>query len=76
MAAGQGVDPTWHPPPPEPGLDPWVVLEVDRSARPQVIDAAFAVLREMAANDEVGGTQWLVRLNWARRVLTQPTPAR
>jgi hypothetical protein len=52
-----------------------VVLEVDRSARPQVIDAAFAVLREMAANDEVGGTQWLVRLNWARRVLTQPTPA-
>ena len=76
MAAGQGVDPAWHPAPPEPGLDPWVVLEVDRSARPQVIDAAFAVLREMAANDEVGGTQWLVRLNWARRVLTQPTPAR
>jgi len=53
-----------------------VVLEVDRSARPEVVDAAFTVLREMAANDEVRGTQWLVRLNWARRVLTQRTPTR
>jgi hypothetical protein len=53
-----------------------VVLEVDRSARPEVVDAAFTVLRELAANDEVGGTQWLVRLNWARRVLTQRTPTR
>jgi hypothetical protein len=52
-----------------------VVLEVDRSARPQVIDAAFRVLREMAANDEVGGARWLVRLNWARRVLAQHPPA-
>jgi len=76
MAQGQGVDPQWNPSAPEPGLDPWVVLEVDRSARPEVVDAAFTVLRELAANDEVGGTQWLVRLNWARRVLTQRTPTR
>ena len=71
MAQGQGVEPVWDPPAPEPGLDPWVVLEVDRSARPEVIDAAFAVLREMAAGDDEGGARWLVRLNWARRVLAQ-----
>ena len=75
MAQSQGVDPVWQPPPPEPGLDPWVVLEVDRCARPQVIDAAFRVLREMAANDEDAGARWLVRLNWARRVLAQHPPA-
>jgi hypothetical protein len=45
------------------------VLEVHRNARPEVIDAAFAVLREMAARDADGGARWLVRLNWARRVL-------
>lgn len=76
MAQGQGIDPQWDPPPPDPGLDPWVVLEVDRSARPEVIEAAFGVLREMAAHDEVGGARWLVRLNWARRVLTEGNTTR
>ena len=52
MAQGEGLSPAWDPPPPDPGLDPWVVLEVDRSARPEVIEAAFGVLREMAARDE------------------------
>ena len=71
MAQGEGLSPAWDPPPPDPGLDPWVVLEVDRSARPEVIEAAFGVLREMAARDEQEGARWIVRLNWARRVLTQ-----
>ena len=69
MAEGQGLGGSFDPPPPEPGLDPWAVLEVHRNARPEVIDAAFAVLREMAARDAEGGARWLVRLNWARRVL-------
>ena len=69
MAGGQGVAAGWDPPPPEPGLDPWAVLEVREGARPQVVQAAFTVLRELAANDEAGGARWLVRLNWARRVL-------
>ena len=69
MAERQGLAPVWDPPPPEPGLDPWQVLEVSRHARPQVIEAAFAVLRELAARDADGGARWLVRLNWARRVL-------
>lgn len=69
MAQGQGLSGEFDPPPPEPGLDPWQVLEVDRSARPEVIDAAFTVLREMAAADDEHGGRWLVRLNWARRVL-------
>ena len=35
---------TWDPPPPEPGLDPYRVLEVHPDARPAVIEAAFTVL--------------------------------
>ena len=53
-----------------------MVLEVDRSARPEVIEAAFGVLREMAARDEQEGARWIVRLNWARRVLTQGNTSR
>lgn len=60
---------TWDPPPPEPGLDPYKVLEVDPDAREAVIDAAFAVLREMACADDVDGARHLVHLTWARRVL-------
>ncbi len=69
MAGGQGIAAAWDPPPPEPGLDPWAVLEVREGARPEVIEAAFGVLREMAARDDEGGARWLVRLNWARRVV-------
>ena len=59
----------WDPPPPDPGLDPYRVLEVHQDARPEVIEAAFAVLREMACHDEADGARWLVRLMWARTVL-------
>jgi hypothetical protein len=41
-------------------------------ARPEVIEAAFRVLREMAASDVNDGARWLARLNWARRVLLTP----
>ena len=67
MAAGEGLIP--DPPPPEPGLDPHRVLEVHPEARPEVIEAAFAVLREIACADERDGHRQLVRLLWARRVL-------
>jgi len=48
------------------------VLEVHTNARPEVIEAAFTVLREMAAGDVNDGARWLARLNWARRVLLSP----
>jgi hypothetical protein len=60
---------SWDPPPPEPGLDPYRVLEVHPEARPAVIEAAFTVLREMACADEADGGRELARLAWARRVL-------
>ncbi len=56
---------------PEPGLDPHRVLEVHPEARPEVIEAAFTVLREMACADEQDGARQLVRLTWARRVLLE-----
>jgi hypothetical protein len=70
MTGDRGV--AWDPPPPEPGLDPYRVLEVHTDARPEVIEAAFAVLREIACGDEHGGGRELVRLAWARRVLLHP----
>jgi hypothetical protein len=63
---------TWDPEPPEPGLDPYRVLQVHPEARPEVIDAAFSVLREIACADEQGGGRDLVRIAWARRVLLGP----
>ncbi len=63
---------TWDPPPPEPGLDPHRVLQVHPEARPEVVEAAFGVLREMACADEHGGARNLARLTWARRVLLGP----
>lgn len=60
------------PEPPEPGLDPHRVLEVHREARPEVIEAAFTVLREIACRDERDGARQIVRLTWARRVLLDP----
>jgi len=60
------------PEPPEPGLDPHRVLEVHPEARPEVIEAAFAVLREIACADEADGVRQLVRITWARRVLLGP----
>jgi len=70
VASGKGVTPEWNPAPPEDGLDPYRVLEVHADARPEVIEAAFRVLREMACRDERDGIAWLIRLNWAHRVLT------
>lgn len=61
-----------HPDPPEPGLDPYRVLEVHPDARPEVIEAAFTVLREIACADEEDGARQLVRITWARRVLLDP----
>jgi len=72
MAEGQSLTPPWDPPAPEPGLDPYAVLEVHANARAEVIEAAFTVLREMAAGDVNDGARWLARLNWARRVLLSP----
>jgi hypothetical protein len=63
---------TWDPPPPQPGLDPHRVLEVHPEARPEVIEAAFAVLREIACADEADGGDLLARITWARRVLLDP----
>lgn len=61
-----------RPEPPEPGLDPHRVLEVHPEARPEVIEAAFSVLREIACADEQDGARQLVRITWARRVLLDP----
>lgn len=63
---------SWDPPPPEPGLDPYRVLEVHPEARREVIEAAFTVLREIACADDEGGGRDLVRITWARRVLLDP----
>lgn len=71
VVSGAGVA-GWDPPPPEPGLNPHRVLEVHPEARPEVIEAAFAVLREIACRDEESGGRQLVRLTWARRVLLRP----
>jgi curved DNA-binding protein CbpA len=55
------------------GEDPYAVLEVAPHARPQVIDAAFEVLRELAARDQsTAGVRALVMLNRAHRVLCDP----
>ncbi len=67
MARREAV--TGPPLAPEPGLDPYRVLEVHAEARPEVIEAAFVVLREIACADEQGGSLQLARLVWARRVL-------
>lgn len=62
---------TWDPPPPEEGLDPYRVLQVHPDAQAEVIEAAFAVLREIACADDTAGGRDLVRLTWAHRVLLQ-----
>ncbi len=55
------------------GEDPYAVLEVAPHARPQVIDAAFGVLRELAARDQSpAGARPLVMLNRAHAVLCDP----
>jgi hypothetical protein len=49
------------------------VLQVDREACPQVIEAAFAVLREIVlVSDDAGAPRRLAELNAARRVLMDP----
>jgi curved DNA-binding protein CbpA len=53
--------------------DLYAVLEVSPLARRRVIDAAFAVLREIAcADDSDNGYRMLVRLNRAHHVLSDP----
>ncbi len=53
------------------------VLEVAPHARPAVIDAAFAVLREAAcADDSPAGAALLVRLNRAHHTLIDPARRR
>ena len=47
------------------------VLQVDPAACPQVIEAAFRVLRELACmDDSPGGGRRLVELNRAHRLLS------
>ena len=68
MARGEGLAAE-----PAAGEDHYAVLQVDRAACREVIDAAFTVLREMAM---VGGAddayQRLVELNRAHHVLSDP----
>ena len=53
------------------GTDQYAVLQVDPRACPQVIDAAFVVLREMALRDGADGSyRRLVELNRAHHVLS------
>jgi DnaJ-class molecular chaperone len=53
--------------------DLYGVLEVAPHARPAVIEAAFVVLREAAARDDGDdAVRWLVELNRAHAVLTNP----
>ncbi len=66
------IRPPATPASPEPGLDPYRVLEVHPDARPEVIEAAFGVLREIACADDEDGARQLARLVWARRVLLDP----
>ncbi len=55
------------------GLDPYRELQVDPAACPEVIEAAFAVLREMtlrSADDDA--PRRLARLMAAHRILSDP----
>lgn len=53
--------------------DPYRELQVDRAACPQVIDAAFAVLREMTLrSDDEDAPRRLARLMAAHRILSDP----
>jgi heme-degrading monooxygenase HmoA len=55
------------------GLDPYRELQVDPGARPEVIAAAFAVLREMVLRgDDEDAPRRLARLNAAHRTLSDP----
>ena len=52
--------------------DPYAILQVDRSARPEVIEAAFRVLRELLlSEDPPDAPQRLAALNRAHRTLTE-----
>jgi hypothetical protein len=55
------------------GDDPYRVLQVDPAACPEVISAAFTVLREMVlAGDAVDAPRRLAELNRAHRTLSDP----
>jgi len=55
------------------GIDLYAILEVHRRARIEVVEAAFAVLREIALR-EAGpeASRRLVQLNRAHHVLSHP----
>lgn len=56
-----------------PSEDLYAILEVAPHARPSVIDAAFAVLREAACADiSDKGHNLLVNINRAHHVLSDP----
>ena len=53
--------------------DPYRELQVDPAACPQVVDAAFAVLREMTLrSDDDDAPRRLARLMAAHRILSDP----
>ena len=53
---------------------PHLVLQVQPDACPQVVDAAFAVLREMVLrSDDVDAPRRLAELNAAHRALVGPS---
>jgi len=53
--------------------DMYAVLEVAPHARPEVIEAAFTVLREAACRDNSPkGSRLLVQINRAHHVLSDP----
>lgn len=55
------------------GDDPYLTLQVDRTACPQVIEAAFTVLREMVLRDDGDDApRRLAALNAAYRTLSDP----
>lgn len=60
--------------PPE-GAEPHRVLQVQPDACPEVVDAAFEVLREMVLrSDDVDAPRRLAELNAAHRALAGPSP--
>jgi hypothetical protein len=59
-----------------PQSEPWRVLQVDREACPEVVDAAFRVLREQAcADDGPDAPRRLAELTRAHRALRGPATA-
>lgn len=70
MAGGQGLSGAGEDAVPD---DLYAVLEVASHARPEIIEAAFAVLREAACRDNSPkGGRLLVQINRAHHTLSDP----